>query len=107
MGTELCDALQRNVGAGGRCFAGATLLWLPHHPRQPADGVVMEYPFENRPGQRQTLVAVSLVLDRLVGSEEFPIALISLVALRERLCGIVFRHDDQVGRIEDAVLVLD
>src|SRR3984893_1160884 len=62
---------------------------------------------QNKLGQRETLVAVPFVLDGLNRSEEFPIALVGLVPLCERLVGIVFRQDDQVGRIEDAVLVFD
>ena len=79
--------------------ARSTVLWFPHNPRQPVDSVVMEDLARNRSRQRETLVAVPLVLNGLLRREEFPTALINVVPLCERLSGIVLRQDDQVGRI--------
>src|SRR5579862_960992 len=97
-------ATQTIVSLGTKSSA---LLRFSHYPRQPVDRIVMEDLAQNRLRQRETLVVVSHVLHLLVRGEEFPIALVSLIRFRQRLFGIVLRHDNQVGSIEDAVLVFD
>jgi hypothetical protein len=42
-----------------------TVLWFPHDPRQPVDGIVMKDLAQDKLGQRETLVAVSFVFDGL------------------------------------------
>src|ERR1035441_4249713 len=87
--------------------ARSTVLWFSHNPWQPVDGVLMEDLAQNGPRQRQTLVAVPIVLNALVCSEKFPIPRVRAVPLRERFFGIVRRQDGQVGGVEDSVLVFD
>ena len=83
------------------------LQWTLRNPGQPANGVVMENLAQNGIGQRETLIAAAFEFDGLASGKELPIARISIVPARQRLLRIVVRHHPEVGRIKDAVLVLD